>query len=432
MSRSDRIDAQILQGDVLEQLRALPDDSVQCCVTSPPYWGLRDYGVAGQIGLEPTVDEWVARMVAVFREVRRVLRKDGLLWLNLGDAYATRGGHRTHNGAPSEKSTLRGHGHVGAGPKTRALSTAQIAAAPTGRRPGLPGTVPSGVKPKDLIGQPWRVAFALQADGWWLRDAIVWNKPNPMPESVRDRCTKAYEFVFMFAKSRRYYFDADAISEPASLDTHARVRVPGNRSHKGQIAFDDGAAEHRTKAGLVAYAQRQRDKLKPVAGWMFGEGDHSAVTHAQPAGDRGDRKLLRDVGVGDRARPRKAVPNEVDRGSRENLKFGRVKNNASFDAALRDTPERRNRRNVWTIATEPYPDKHFATFPSELPRICIAASTQPGDTVLDPFAGSGTTLAVALELGRQAVGIELNPKYCDLIRRRLARTTIGLNLEMAA
>lgn len=203
-------------GDCLETMRRMPDGIVQTCVTSPPYFGLRDYGHDGQIGLEDTPTEFVAKLVEVFREVRRVLRDDGTLWLNLGDSYAgSRGG-----GAPSESSTLAGNGHQGGGPKIKAMTASR-------RRDDQP--IPrsdmrvDGLKPKDLMGIPWRVAFALQADGWYLRQDIIWHKPNPMPESIRDRCTKAHEYIFLLSKSERYYFDIGAIQEVA-----AEPRGPGN------------------------------------------------------------------------------------------------------------------------------------------------------------------------------------------------------------
>lgn len=182
-------------GDCLGSLRAMPDDSVHCCVTSPPYFGLRDYGVDGQIGLEPTPDEFVQALVTVFREVRRVLRDDGTLWLNLGDTYSS-GGRKYRDG--DDKLAQRG------------MTT----------RPD------DGAKPKDLLGIPWRVAFALQADGWYLRQDIIWHKPNPMPESVRDRCTKAHEYVFLLSKSPRYFFDGEAIKEPVSASTVERLAQP--------------------------------------------------------------------------------------------------------------------------------------------------------------------------------------------------------------
>ena len=176
---------ELLQGDCLQQLATLPAASVQCCVTSPPYWGLRDYGTAGQLGLEATPDEYVANMVAVFREVWRVLRDDGTLWLNLGDSYAS-GGRSTRDPGQSKLHPAQAKGM---------------------RRPADG----EGIKPKDLVGIPWRVAFALQADGWWLRQDIIWHKPNPMPESVTDRCTKAHEYIFLLTKQAKYYYDAEAV-----------------------------------------------------------------------------------------------------------------------------------------------------------------------------------------------------------------------------
>ena len=196
--------ATLYLGDCIESMRAMPDASVHTCVTSPPYFGLRDYGHDGQIGLEQTPDEYVANLVEVFREVRRVLRDDGTLWLNLGDSY-TSGGRKTR--APDAK-------HDGA----RAMESR----APT----------PDGLKPKDLIGIPWRVAFALQADGWYLRQDIIWHKPNPMPESVTDRCTKAHEYIFLLSKGPKYYFDHEAIKEPA-VTTHKPGRKVKETQHYG-------------------------------------------------------------------------------------------------------------------------------------------------------------------------------------------------------
>ena len=205
-------------GDSLEILKTLPDESVHCCVTSPPYWGLRDYGVAGQLGLEKTPEEYVEKVVAIFREVRRALRKDATCWINLGDSYAAGG-----NGGHSKGETFHGH--------------AQRA----GDRTGTPKKPPPGLKPKDMVGIPWRVAFALQADGWWLRSDIIWAKPNPMPESVTDRPTKAHEYVFLLSKSARYFFDQEAVKEPYQYgrDHHRNAdippdsHVPGSPIHTG-------------------------------------------------------------------------------------------------------------------------------------------------------------------------------------------------------
>lgn len=332
----------IINSDVMDGLRSLPDDSVQCVVTSPPYWGLRDYGVAGQIGLEPTPAAFVARMVEVFNEVRRVLRPDGVCFVNLGDSYAGhnavgfRPGNEVKNGGASNKNGV--------------------------------GVV-AGFKPKDLIGIPWRVAFALQESGWWLRGDYIWHKPNPMPESVTDRCTKAHEYVFHFTKSERYYWDQEAIKEGATYlgpngpqsspyaqgfgrrtrdeEQARRARKAGNKSHKYVDQYEADADElHRTKAGLMKVADSE---------WLS-----------------------------------------------------------------------RNKRSVWTIATSPFPEAHFATFPPELPEICIKAGSKPGDTILDPFSGAGTTALVADRLQRHAIGIELNPEYVAISERRIAGDRGGL------
>jgi DNA modification methylase len=222
----------ILQGDCRETLRTLPERSVDCCVTSPPYFGLRDYGHDGQIGLEQTPDAYVAEMVAVFREVRRVLRDDGTLWLNLGDSYANAGAS-----GPQGKTGDRA---------SRTVTAANLGSGRNGLPPGL--------KPKDLIGIPWRVAFALQADGWYLRQDIIWHKPNPMPESVTDRCTKAHEYVFLLSKSERYFFDSEAMKEPAT------GRDPGNvtpHKHAGERFAE-------TKANLANVGARETRNRRSV------------------------------------------------------------------------------------------------------------------------------------------------------------------------
>lgn len=231
----------LLIGDCRERLRELEAESVHCCVTSPPYFGLRDYGVDGQIGLEETPDAFVAQMVEVFREVRRALRGDGTLWLNLGDSYANDGKWGGTSGG-KHVPALHGATSIGRGRKT------------------------TGLKPKDLIGIPWRVAFALQADGWYLRQDIIWVKPNPMPESVRDRCTKAHEYLFLLSKGPRYHFDAEAIAEaaarpegPGTLDTH---------KYKYGEAYKAGAGEHRTAANLDKIGPRETRNKRSV--WTVG------------------------------------------------------------------------------------------------------------------------------------------------------------------
>lgn len=305
----------IITGDCRDVLPTLDAGSVQVCVTSPPYYSLRDYSHPNQIGLEPTVDAYVAELVAVFRDVRRVLRDDGVLWLNLGDSYAGggRGGH---------SDGLNG-------------------SAPQGNGNEYPRSMtPSGLKPKDLIGIPWRVAFALQADGWWLRQDIIWSKPNPMPESVTDRCTKSHEYIFLLTKSARYFYDAAAIAEPATGHNPGTMGV-----HNG-------------------------NKFADIPGLGIRHGKDGSTLHT-----------------------------------------------LAFE---------RNKRSVWTVATQPYADAHFATFPGKLIEPCILAGSREGDTVLDCFGGSGTTGEVATRLGRNAILIELNPSYRPLIERRTAQQGLPL------
>ena len=285
-------------------MKKIPKESIQTVVTSPPYWGLRDYGHDSQLGMENTPDEYVDGLVDVFREIRRVLKKDGTVWLNLGDSY------------------------------------------PTGKIEGL--------KPKDLAGIPWRVAFALQEDGWWLRSDIIWHKPNPMPESVTDRPTKSHEYIFLLTKSPHYYYDQDAIREPVSdvsikrstyaFNTEDNKNIKGNMSERGVT---------RTTEGL-------------------------------------------------------------------NLKSAEEKQH----------PLGRNKRDVWTVNTKPFPEAHFATFPEKLIDTCIKAGTKENDIVLDPFSGAGTTGVVACKLNRIYIGIELNPEYAEMSKNRLAKT-VGTSVSQA-
>jgi len=326
----------ITQGDCIEVLRGMADASVHCCVTSPPYFGLRDYGCEGQIGLEPTPDEFVARLVDVFREVRRVLRDDGTLWLNLGDSYAAQGGAQVQ-GTKQTKGSQAGawNGEV--------------------RRP------PIGIKPKDLIGIPWRVAFALQADGWYLRQDIIWAKPNPMPESVRDRCTKSHEYIFLLSKSERYYFDAESIAEPVATSTIERLAQPTLAQQAGS------------------------DRV--------------------PGKTNGAMKAV----VNESAR--KALRSDIESRHRSSIPGGQ--------SLCAEPSATRNKRSVWTVTTKPFKEAHFATFPPDLIEPCILAGCPVGGLVLDPFGGAGTTGLVADRHGRNAALIELNPEYVTIAKRRI-------------
>ena len=298
----------------LETLKTLEAGSVHCVVTSPPYWNLRNYlGNDEQLGLEQTPEQYIAALVEVFREVRRVLRDDGTLWLNLGDTYAN----------SSKRSDIK------SGMNKRTLGDHHAAGKQSDERGLVERSLDHGLKPKNLIGIPWRVALALQADGWWLRQDIIWHKPNPMPEPVRDRCVKSHEYIFLLTKSAKYYSEFGELKEPA---------VSGERFHGGYDAvMADGSKGH---------SRNGRDDPNNRANW-------------------------------------------------------------------------RSKRSVWTIATHSYAGSHFAVFPEEIPRLAIKAGSPFNGTVLDPFSGSGTTGNVALQLGRDYIGLDVNEEYLDLAMRRV-------------
>lgn len=299
--------SKIITGNAIEVLKELPDCTADCCITSPPYLGLRDYGVNEQIGLENSVEAYINRLTDIFREVRRVLKNDGTLWLNIGDSYAT--------------------------------SNYEY----------------SNCKRKDLKGIPWILAFALRNDGWYLRQDIIWEKPNAMPESVKDRCTKSHEYIFLFSKQPKYYFDYEAIKEPAvgfnnimpagskgTLKPNSRLRKGNSRTFRGGGAYTKGQSFNNS-------AEITRES----------------------------------------------------HGNNENM------------TGLR------NKRSVWTVATQGYKEAHFATFPEKLIEPCVLAGSRDGGIILDPFLGSGTTAVVAKKHNRGFIGIELNPEYVEMAKRRL-------------
>jgi DNA modification methylase len=423
----------VLQGHALAKLRELPDESVQSCISSPPYWGLRAYGTEpqvwggnpdcihaymvhiqpaangiihdggmsgetlsstsatrkpkksafcttcgcwrGELGLEPTPELFVEHIVEVFREVRRVLRKDGTLWVNLGDSYSSQSGGDRKDHAPGPNSCVGG--------------TADASAPRCGRVERDGHLRQAGLKPKDLVGMPWRVAFALQSDGWYLRRDIIWSKPNPMPESVRDRPTSAHEYIFLLSQSEKYYYDADAIAEPVAVaDWNNGSGVYGGVNANGQ-----NAKQTRT-TGRVAESKE-----------LGGPNSGMRKKHC----------------------PNNSQPQTIEARAAASERMGR-------EPGWRNTeqPQTRNKRSVWTIATQPYPEAHFATYPPELARTCILAGCPEGGIVLDPFGGSGTTGAEALALGRSAILIELQEKYIPLIEKRVGAVTPGFQFEEAA
>jgi DNA modification methylase len=317
-----------LIGDCRDSMHQMIADGVrvQMCVTSPPYWGLRDYGHEGQIGLEPTIRDYIDALVGVFGFVRELLADNWTLWLNLGDCYAGSWGAQSREHAGKHA------------PNVSALSANQVKAAQIRNGTGSLSRTP-GLKSKDLVMMPARIALALQENGWWVRQDIIWHKPNPMPESVTDRCTKAHEYLFLLSKSERYYFDAEAIKEPQSENTHERFGKNGKRT---------GEALKQTNS-----------------------------------------------------------PN------------GMIRDKAAYSTMI--LPNGRNKRSVWTIASQPYSQAHFATFPPALVEPCILAGSRVGDVVLDPFFGSGTVGEVAQRLGRKWIGCDLQEAYAPMQAKRTAQ-----------
>lgn len=347
----------ILQGDVFARLAELPDESVHCVVTSPPYWGLRSYGgLAGEIGREPTLDGHIDVLVRVFREVRRVLRPDGTCWINYGDRYVCSPGNGKGGG-----STLAGPGHH------------------SGR-----SSFSSGLKPKDLMLLPARLALALQEDGWWVRSEIIWAKPNPMPESATDRPTSAHEKIYLLTKSARYFYDAKAVQTAQAVESLARQ----DRAMKGYAPPEQTAHN-----GLMAPHKNKRHQAIPT-GWDTDGGAHGTI-HLNGRTPRSDKQ----------------------RGhSRRHAGF-----NGRWDAMSKSEQQANgaNIRNVWTIPVYGFPGPHFATFPPALVEPCIKAGCPERGTVLDPFGGSGTVGLVADRLGRDAILIELNESYVKMARARI-------------
>lgn len=307
----------IFCGDALDVLRTLPDNFVHCCITSPPYYALRDYGMDGQIGREDTPAQYVARLTDVFSEVRRVLRPSGTLWLNIADTYAGKG----NQGDSVDPKYPNGR---------------------TGQTVAINRRV-EGCKAKDMIGIPWMLAFALRDSGWYLRSDIIWMKANPMPESCKDRPSRCYEHVFLLTKSRSYYYDAAAIAEPVAESTPMRMRRKFGKN--------------KYSAGIPGQAHQHLNDYRPNG------------------------------------------------------------------YAEEDIPLLRNKRDVWQINSVPYKGAHFAAYPPKLVETCLLAGCPQDGIVLDPFLGSGTTAAVAKQMGRHYIGIELNPDYCELAKQRIGGVT---------
>jgi DNA modification methylase len=395
----------ILSGDCRDVLRTLPADSIHMCITSPPYYGLRDYGVEGQLGLEETPEAYIAEMIAVFREVHRVLRPDGTLWLNIGDSYSAHAGQR--------KTTDK------AGIKQQS-NTASI---------GAPSRCADNCKPKDLIGIPWMLALALRADGWWLRQDIIWSKPNPMPESVTDRCTKAHEYLFLMTKSERYYYDAEAIKEdsitndprrpytsegawaldgrPVEQRHGGKPRTAGNKSHKYVDAYDASETEeHRYKAGLMKVADVPWASRNKRSVWSIATQPYSGAHYATFPPALVEPCIL--AGTSEKGVcPRCGAPWERQTKT-DYLNPGNRTTNGPRSLANRD----------FTAGFEVRLEKQVETLGWSASCACNSGEPVPA-TVLDCFGGSGTSALVADRLHRSAILIELNPKDVEMARNRL-------------
>ncbi len=366
----------ILHGDALTMLRTLPDNSVHCVVTSPPYWGLRDYGHDEQIGLEETPDAYVARLVDVFREVRRVLRDDGTCWLNLGDSY-------------------NGSGGAGGDYYAGGLKEGQ---------PRYPGRNVGALKPKDLVGIPWRVAFALQADGWWLRQDIIWHKTAPMPESVTDRCTKAHEYVFLLTKSARYYYDAQAIAEPA------------------QVGFNGSSFtsdyDQQTKPGLGMKERTEAATRNKRSVWTLGPEPYSEAHFATMPPTLAELCIRAGSSAHGCCSYCGAPWERVV--EREQKPQGRSTGNV-YTATAYGNPQSATWGKRKKLGGDPRETETIGWQPT-----CTHEAERIPCTVLDPFAGSGTTLAVSLANGRNSIGVELNAEYIRLAEKRITGTQPAL------
>lgn len=403
----------LLQGDVMAKLAEIETGTVQTCITSPPYWGLRDYGVPGQLGLEPTPEEYVEKMVQVFREVRRVLRDDGTVWGNWGDCYnaAGRKGYGTRIGHKQQ------------------TNRASITGADE-NRPTAPG-----LKPKDLVGIPWRVAFALQADGWYLRSAMPWLKGSAMPESVTDRPSSAIEYFFLLTKSERYFYDIEAVRKPVAGATVKRARASNNaskRKDKGDAKWQAGLTPDKQDkyfSGITENSGRNRrnsdwfmdsirDILEGKSGTLLHDENNiptAIFCNPQPYKEAhfatfSPRLITPMILAGTSPRACEICGAPWERVvERSNL------NKQNVGGKLADIKKAgfRNDGNIRMrdIATKTLGWRPTCTCKNEGTGRCI---------VLDPFAGSGTTLWVAEHYGRDSIGIELSPEYCELINKRMS------------
>lgn len=354
-----KIENKILNKDCLSGLKDIPDNCIDCCVTSPPYWGLRDYGSDLQLGLEATPEQYIQNLTNVFLEVYRVLKKSGTLWINIGDTYAGSGkGSFTH---PSTNQNWMQGTNIGSSKSTS-------------RKRLIHGYSDHDLKPKDLVGIPWMLAFALRKTGWYLRQDIIWHKPNPMPESVKDRCTKSHEYIFLLTKSKKYYYDHETIKTPLADASIARL-IQNIEEQNGSDRVPN----------------KTNGKMKAVR----------PSRNPRPSDDRKGNQGTGGIPI--------------------SLNGSNIKNHNNY---LNENGEllhgsKANKKSVWTVTTKPFKEAHFATFPQELIVDCIKAGCPENGIVLDPFMGAGTTALVANKLNRKYLGYEINHDYIEIANQRL-------------
>ena len=408
-----------LQGDVFDKLKELDDNSIDCVVTSPPYWGLRDYGVPGQLGLEPTYQEHIKNIVELFRVMKPKLKDSATVWLNYGDCYAAQKNGRSASQINGDDRTFRDKPFC---------------------------TIQDLLKPKDLVMMPNRIAIALQEDGWWIRSEIIWHKPNPMPESTKDRPTSAHEKIWLITKSKKYYYDADAIKEPLTSTSLTRLNQD-IRNQKGSSRGNGGMKSNGNMKAVFGKYQTDENEKKHRQGMSKTRGTKLVETRPKLPSQKEFVNYLRNkttlIDLVENTNIKKTTIEHWFRNDEVGFAFPSVDdwnkikdlindctdefNNIDYGLTyiethldeIKNNPIGRNKRNVWTVTTKPCKEAHFATFPKDLIEPCIKAGCPEGGVVLDPFGGSGTTGIVAKQFNRTAILIELNPDYIEIAKKRI-------------
>jgi|TARA_R100000081_G_C4803265_1_gene165655 site-specific DNA-methyltransferase (adenine-specific) len=422
-----------LQGDVFDKLEELDDNSIDCVVTSPPYWGLRDYGVQGQLGLEPTYQEHIQNIVKLFRIIKPKLKDSATVWLNYGDSYAA-----TVNGT-KVKDQIKN--------KVQFAGKYLIKGDDRTFRDKPFSTIQGSLKPKDLVMIPNRIAIALQEDGWWIRSEIIWHKPNPMPESTKDRPTSAHEKIWLITKSKKYYYDADAIREPLTSSSLTRLNQPNLKNQKGSTRGNGGMKSNGNMKAVFGKYQTDENEKKHRQGMSKIRGTKLVETRPKLPSQKEFVNYLRNkTTIKDLVENTDIKKTTIEHWFRKdeigfafpsvedwnkikdlindwtntfnNIDYGLTYTESHLDE-IKNNPIGKNKRNVWTVTTKPCKEAHFATFPKDLIEPCIKAGCPEGGVVLDPFGGSGTTGIVAKSLNRTAILIELNPEYIEIAKKRI-------------